>query len=74
MKLAIAQEVSNVGEPVAGGVGITTTVRSIATNVLAEDGQIIALGGLIRDDTRGQTEKVPFLGDLPVLGNLFKIQ
>ncbi|MBR7798412.1 type II secretion system secretin GspD [Undibacterium sp. FT137W] len=72
VKLAIAQEVSNVGEPVAGGVGITTTVRSIATNVLAEDGQIIALGGLIRDDTRGQTEKVPFLGDLPVLGNLFK--
>jgi general secretion pathway protein D len=72
VKLAIAQEVSNVGAPVAGGVGITTTVRSIATNVLAEDGQIIALGGLIRDDTRGGVEKVPFLGDLPLVGNLFK--
>lgn len=72
VKLAIAQEVSNIGAPVAGGVGITTTVRSIATNVLAEDGQIIALGGLIRDDTRGGVEKVPFLGDLPLIGNLFK--
>ncbi|WP_395004730.1 type II secretion system protein GspD, partial [Undibacterium sp.] len=73
VKLSIAQEVSSVSKtPVAGSAGITTTVRSIATNVLVEDGQIIALGGLIRDDTSGAEEKVPFLGDIPFLGNLFK--
>lgn len=72
VRLAIAQEVSSIGQPVAGGVGITTIVRSIATNVLAEDGQIIALGGLIRDTNDDAVEKVSFLGDIPIIGNLFK--
>lgn len=72
VRLAIAQEVSSIGQPVAGGVGITTIVRSIATNVLAEDGQIIALGGLIRDTNDDAVEKVNFLGDIPIIGNLFK--
>jgi general secretion pathway protein D len=72
VRLAIAQEVSSIGQPVAGGVGITTIVRSISTNVLAEDGQIIALGGLIRDTNDDAVEKVSFLGDLPIIGNLFK--
>ncbi len=72
VRLAIAQEVSSIGQPVAGGVGITTIVRSISTNVLAEDGQIIALGGLIRDTNDDAVEKVSFLGDIPIIGNLFK--
>lgn len=72
VRLAIAQEVSSIGQPVAGGVGITTIVRSIATNVLAEDGQIIALGGLIRDTNDDAVEKVSVLGDIPIIGNLFK--
>jgi len=72
VRLAIAQEVSSIGQPVAGGVGITTIVRSIATNVFAEDGQIIALGGLIRDTNDDAVEKVNFLGDIPIIGNLFK--
>ncbi|MBY0572776.1 MAG: type II secretion system secretin GspD, partial [Undibacterium sp.] len=73
VKLAIAQEVSsvsNVGE--TGSVGITTIVRSLSTNVLAEDGQIVALGGLIRDTGEDTVEKVSFLGDIPFIGNLFK--
>ena len=40
--------------------------------MLAEDGQIIALGGLIRDTNDDAVEKVSFLGDIPIIGNLFK--
>lgn len=71
VKLAIAQEVSNV-DSTSNPAGIITNVRSLATNILAEDGQIIALGGLIGDDSTEGTEKVTFLGDLPLIGNLFK--
>lgn len=71
VKLAIAQEVSNV-DSTSNPAGIITNVRSLATNILAEDGQIIALGGLIGDDSTEGTEKVTFLGDLPIIGNLFK--
>jgi general secretion pathway protein D len=69
--LAIVQEVSSV-DSTSNTAGIITNVRSISTNVLAEDGQIIALGGLIGDDTKDGVEKVTFLGDLPIIGNLFK--
>ena len=71
VRLSIAQEVSNV-DSTSNPAGIITNVRSLATNVLAEDGQIIALGGLIGDDSTEGTEKVSFLGDLPIIGNLFK--
>lgn len=72
VRLAIAQEVSSIDENAVSTTGITTIVRSIATNVLAEDGQIVALGGLIRDSSGDAVEKVPLLGDIPVIGNLFK--
>lgn len=71
VKLAIVQEVSSV-DSTSNTAGIITNVRSISTSVLAEDGQIIALGGLIGDDTTDGVEKVSFLGDLPIIGNLFK--
>jgi len=71
VKLAIVQEVSNV-DSTSNPAGIITNVRSLSTNVLAEDGQIIALGGLIGDETKEGVEKVSFLGDLPIIGNLFK--
>ena len=51
---------------------IITDKRSIKTNVLAEDGQLIVLGGLIEDRIRESDQRVPFLGDLPVLGALFR--
>jgi general secretion pathway protein D len=54
--------------------GVTTDIRIIENNVLADDGQIIVLGGLIKDDTGGNTERVPGLGSLPIIGNLFKYQ
>lgn len=73
--LAIDQEVSQVAQTAAAlalAQGPTTNKRSIRTNVLVEDSQILVLGGLI-DDTLTETEqKVPGLGDIPVLGNLFR--
>ena len=52
--------------------GIVTTVRAIESNVLADNGQIIVLGGLISDDESENMEKVHGLGDIPIIGNLFK--
>src|SRR5262249_4406580 len=46
----------------------------IETNILADDGQVLILGGLIQDDTSDGVEKVPGLGDIPLIGNLFKYQ
>ncbi|WP_188568258.1 type II secretion system secretin GspD [Undibacterium terreum] len=73
VKLNIFQEVSNVDSS-TNPAGIITNQRSIETNVLAEDGDIIALGGLIDDKATDTNEKVPLLGDIPFLGNLFKYQ
>jgi len=73
IKMAIWHETSNVDEQTrASPSGVTTNIRVIENNVIADDGQIIVLGGLIRDDTSDSEEKVRGLGDIPVLGNLFK--
>ena len=72
VKMTIYQETSNVQQTTAAG--IITNKRSIDTNVLVDDGQIIVLGGLIEDSLQDGEEKVPFLGDIPILGNLFKYQ
>jgi len=72
VKLAIYQENSSVQETTESG--IITKKRSIDTNVLVDDGQIIVLGGLIDDTIEDSVAKVPFLGDIPILGNLFKYQ
>ncbi len=73
VKLEIAQEVSNV-VPSANSAtqGPTTNKRAIKTNVLVEDGQILVLGGLIDDQLTETAQKVPLLGDIPLLGNLFR--
>ena len=73
VKMAIYQESSTIA-PTAGASDIVTNKRSFETNVLVDDGQIIVLGGLIDDTVNDTTEKVPGLGDIPVLGNLFKYQ
>ena len=73
VKMAIYQETSTIA-PTAGASDIVTNKRSIETNVLVDDGQIVVLGGLIDDTVNDTTEKVPGLGDIPVLGNLFKYQ
>ncbi|QAU35949.1 type II secretion system protein GspD [Janthinobacterium sp. 17J80-10] len=73
VKMAIYQETSNV-LPTSNASDIITNKRSIETNVLVDDGEIIVLGGLIEDNSSDNEEKVPGLGDIPVLGNLFKYQ
>ena len=71
VKMAIYQESSSV-QPKGEAQDITTKKRSIDTNVLVDDGQIIVLGGLIEDSTTDGVEKVPGLGDIPVVGKLLK--
>jgi general secretion pathway protein D len=72
VKMAIYQETSNVLPSKGGASDLITSKRSLETNVLVDDGQIIVLGGLIEDTVNDGVEKVPGLGDIPVLGNLFK--
>ena len=73
VKLEIAQEVSNVVPSAnAATQGPTTNKRSIKTKVLVENGQILVLGGLIDESLNESAQKVPLLGDVPLLGNLFR--
>jgi general secretion pathway protein D len=73
IKMELEQEVSGVNTTaVTGAADITTSVRSIKTTVLVEDGQTLVLGGLIDDQITDVEEKVPFLGDIPVIGRLFR--
>jgi general secretion pathway protein D len=75
IKMAIYHETSNVDKSTLTATsGITINKRVIENNVIADDGQIIVLGGLIEDTTGDSAEKVRGLGDIPVLGNLFKYQ
>lgn len=75
IKLAIYHETSNVDKStLTATAGITINKRVIENNVIADDGQIIVLGGLIEDTTGDGTDKVRGLGDIPILGNLFKYQ
>jgi general secretion pathway protein D len=74
VKLVINQEVSSV-KPSQDGVqssDIITSKRSIATTVLAGNRQTVVLGGLIEDRVTETVKKVPLLGDIPVLGILFR--
>nr|VFK41431.1 MAG: general secretion pathway protein D [Candidatus Kentron sp. TC]VFK42636.1 MAG: general secretion pathway protein D [Candidatus Kentron sp. TC]VFK57025.1 MAG: general secretion pathway protein D [Candidatus Kentron sp. TC] len=72
IKLEVEQETSDVVPSPEGASDLTTRKRSIKTSVMVEDGQLIVLGGLI-DDTVTETQaKVPLLGDLPLLGAIFR--
>lgn len=73
VKLQIFQEVSNV-QDLTNSAGVITNKRSLESTVLVNDGQIIALGGLIQDSVRDGMEKVPLLGDIPFLGALFRFE
>lgn len=72
IRMAIYQEVSNVVDLAASGAGPITNKRALDTQVLVEDGQLIALGGLLQDALTDGEDRVPVLGSVPVLGNLFK--
>ncbi|HXE47994.1 MAG TPA: type II secretion system secretin GspD [Ramlibacter sp.] len=75
VKLQIFQEVSSVDASTKNdAAGLTTNKSSIESSVLVDDGAIVVLGGLLQDTFSDSQQKVPVLGDVPVLGNLFKSQ
>jgi general secretion pathway protein D len=73
--LDIEQEVSNVlvgASQISDAADLVTSERKIQTKVLAQDGQVVVLGGLIEDNVQDGQQKVPLLGDIPLLGRLFR--
>ncbi len=71
IKMEIYQEVSSVAQR-GEAQDIVTNTRSLKTTVIAENNRMVVLGGLIQDDTSQTRQKVPLLGDIPILGNLFR--
>ena len=73
VKMAIYQEVSKIDTATLSNAnGPTTSKRSIESNVVVDDGNIIVIGGLLEDSYSQGQDKVPVMGDIPVLGNLFR--
>ena len=72
IRLEVSQEVSSLVPAITGAADLITNRRSIQTTVLADNGDTIVLGGLISDDRTTGRSQVPVLGDIPVVGNLFK--
>ena len=72
VRLQIYQEVSSVDNTVNNIAGVTTNKRAVESTVLVDDGQIVVIGGLIQDTVKDGMQKVPVLGDIPVLGALFQ--
>jgi general secretion pathway protein D len=72
VQLKIEQEDSAPGAKLTDSADISTNKRSIKTTVLIEDGGIIVLGGLMSDTVTESEDRVPGLGAIPIIGNLFK--
>jgi general secretion pathway protein D len=73
IKLNLRQEVSSIAGPVSGrSSDLILNKREIETVITVDDGEIVGIGGLLDDNERRTIEKIPFLGDLPAIGNLFK--
>ncbi|WP_139462875.1 GspD family T2SS secretin variant ExeD [Aeromonas veronii] len=72
--LNIEQEVSSVGKQAEGtsGLGPTFDTRTVKNSVLVKSGETVVLGGLMDEQTKEEISKVPLLGDIPVLGYLFR--
>jgi general secretion pathway protein D len=83
IRLEIKQEITAIEDSVAQTIGSgtssvpvgpSTTKRSMETTTIAKDQQTIVIGGLVRDNITLNEQKIPFLGDIPFLGWLFKTQ
>ena len=72
LTLEIAQKVESLGQTDARTADIITNKRELSTRVLIENGDVLVLGGLIRDEVKETETKVPLLGDIPLLGRLFR--
>ncbi len=73
IKLFLRQEVSSIAGPVtSNSADLILNKREIQTTMTVDDGQIMAIGGLLDDNERRTLEKVPLLGDIPLVGELFR--
>ncbi|MCU7935534.1 MAG: type II secretion system secretin GspD [Candidatus Thiodiazotropha sp. (ex Dulcina madagascariensis)] len=73
IQLEIEQEISSINASASTGTSdIVTNKRNFKTVVMVDDGNTIVLGGLIREDLQQIEEKVPLLGEIPILGALFR--
>jgi general secretion pathway protein D len=75
IRLDLSQEISAIGATITVGNGSTdriTTKRSAKTNIVVKNGETVVIGGLIQDQDEDVVTKIPFLGDIPGLGWLFK--
>ena len=70
--LDIVQEVSSISAQILAASDVITNERKIETKVLANDGDIVVLGGLVKDDVQDSTQGVPILSSIPLLGRLFR--
>jgi general secretion pathway protein D len=76
VSIELSQEVSSVGQPVtiAGQDFSSINKTETTTNLIAQDGETIIIGGLIREDTTKQKNGIPFLSSIPIIGNLFSFR
>ncbi len=73
VKLNLRLEVSSIAGPVSSdNSDLILNKREIETTLTVDEGQIAVMGGLLSDEERRTIEKIPLLGDIPILGNLFK--
>ncbi|MEP2989912.1 MAG: type II secretion system secretin GspD [Parasphingorhabdus sp.] len=73
VRMELRQQVSSIAGPVSDDFNeLIINKREINTTVTVGDGEIVALGGLLDDNERRTIQKVPLLGDIPILGELFK--
>jgi general secretion pathway protein D len=73
IKLQLRQEVSSIAGPVSrNSSDLILNKRELETVITVDDGEIVGIGGLLDDNERRTIEAIPFLGDLPVIGNLFR--
>jgi general secretion pathway protein D len=71
IRLQIYQEVSNIDDK-SNLTGVITNKRAVQSTILVDDGQIVVIGGLIQDTVSDGVQKVPVLGDIPLIGALFR--
>jgi general secretion pathway protein D len=74
IRLEISQELSSLDTSASSASDLITNKRSVKTTVMVDDGKVLVLGGLLDDTLNERTDKVPLLGDIPVLGWLFRHQ
>ncbi|HPG94354.1 MAG TPA: type II secretion system secretin GspD [Dokdonella sp.] len=72
VRMEIHQEVSSLAPPVTGAVDLVTNKRELSTSVLVADNSLLVLGGLIDSNVSDSNSKVPGLGSIPLIGNLFR--